>query len=1742
MPISAPKIPDGLPELMRGLAKSVIKENPENLYVHAAEYFENLIRERDGELERGYQTFNAYQVYADYKEKSREKLGLGGKTGEGSSISDGEEGDESGSGGSGTKSRGRRRARRARKQSSREKDNPVPTVAEKPPISEAGEVQKLNSLSEESAPVSVVEQEVVKVHYNPPEAAPSARVVSAQSVEAAQAVSNVLDDEQILDSDSGTGGKETGDEELVEGNGDDVGTAPSTAEITEPGGPLVEENGAMALQDMETCFMHANVDDLLEKHSEDPTAGDDDSKGATDVGNVPTGEDIPEGPQAAVDSNVTLNAPESVKQDVFEVDEQAPTKEIVAEVEKSKTESDNVAPLDENTTAKEEVDVGEIMPERTDPTAVKVERSKSSDSEANILTDNVDDGCTKAGDETKEVPQPDEKADQIAATQSEQAVSKVVTGEPESETKLPTKDASLEKSNDEKTQIESPTKDESDKETDAKSDIEQDDKKTEEIVSEVEPQPVVKQISLVSRVALDDDEAEEEAENKIEPQTTEGNNIDEVDKGNDENNKKLSDENTVESNGDNIQIVDEVKEEKGMVEQTPSNDKLIPSDSVDPQTASSDEGKKAVEESLTKMNDQPTEDSATSQKTEENEGEEQAVAEVNASYDASSSAIESDKQIVQDVTNDMLEPVVESKENVSDKPITEVDDSKGVESKTSEDPDPQPNLFQETADSVSDKPITEVDDSKGAESKTLKDLDHQPNLSQEKVNPIEGHDSEEISASKEDSGDVSDLSATEIGAQAPEKVNTELASANGDDSNPSSDGKDDQPEAHSVDQGEQHSLEKESMPLTDNKDAEEHPHDTESSDKPSEKVEPTAASLQISSDEKALEVEKQAEPQASEKSPENAESVAAVSDSVEKGKDSEESTEDMPDVMKSDEEKDLKAPEEPLTLESVVMDNMPQFLAGGTGDEGNNGEENVGEKSLSSSKESTDKDNGVEVLPKGSTTESNPEEGGTPAEVEASQQQDVADTASSEALAEVEPSVKKSDDAPVGTTEEPMTPSTSKVESDSKEVIDKSDDVSEGSKEEAVKESAAEQSGDLKEIVGKSADTPIGSTEETAKGSVAEQESDLKEVIEEPCVKREKREASMEEVIEEPCVKREVTPTKTTRPDNDDAGGGKQVEELEEIKKVDLSQLSKDSAEALFYSLKKSELENQEPDGSPEAAAPGAGSQESNADEDDKDVVVAEEPPEMVTEEATTKRTFTDDFLDEAPITETQPADAGGSSDGVQQDRMEPQALTARSSSEAAEQEDEFNPMVMVSMRSKQFQEQLHSRVADGEPGDEEPTEKEPTTTRPLMRRCMTEMTGLQRYDTLADDDPVDPRRYDPDYVEEEDQFDGYYIGHIKNKILASSVSVADSDYFDPTQSSEEPVDENNVRTALETIASTDTESTIASQATIQQATAGKRSYLRKHSQNTSSNIPYASFGNAAIDKSLDEFIEREEQNKQDEAMAEAATKIQRSYRTHKKRLLRDYHSTMRTFTEDLSAESGEEYPSNVIQIKLDQKRLGSGRALPSIGDGGEESDSTPVNQQQPPHHQPLGTVKRPMYSLNIDDYDTVARRMTLTRGVALQRNSTPEDDSGKSTNASTDRKPSSLNSVPTPESAPASSGSGEGQLARTSSEEKSDPLKTEEPTAGSSGEQDHKEGHSSSRSRPQRTAPAATGRDPEHGPLPKNRTAIAPLDVQSLLLIARQRTMPVQMDSSVIRVLPKHMRKRISSAGMPNGGGKRKL
>lgn len=69
---SIPKIPDGMVELMKNLVKSVLKEQPENIYLFAAEYFENLVLKRDGSLDKEYSVFRKYE---EELERRRDKEG-----------------------------------------------------------------------------------------------------------------------------------------------------------------------------------------------------------------------------------------------------------------------------------------------------------------------------------------------------------------------------------------------------------------------------------------------------------------------------------------------------------------------------------------------------------------------------------------------------------------------------------------------------------------------------------------------------------------------------------------------------------------------------------------------------------------------------------------------------------------------------------------------------------------------------------------------------------------------------------------------------------------------------------------------------------------------------------------------------------------------------------------------------------------------------------------------------------------------------------------------------------------------------------------------------------------------------------------------------------------------------------------------------------------------------------------------------------------------------------------------------------------------------------------------------------------------------------------------------------------------------------------------------------------------------------------------------------------------------------
>lgn len=69
MVIETPPIPNDMVDLMKALAKQVIKEKPENIYEFSARFFEDLLVKRDGSLDKGYGKFRRYEKYCAIMEK-----------------------------------------------------------------------------------------------------------------------------------------------------------------------------------------------------------------------------------------------------------------------------------------------------------------------------------------------------------------------------------------------------------------------------------------------------------------------------------------------------------------------------------------------------------------------------------------------------------------------------------------------------------------------------------------------------------------------------------------------------------------------------------------------------------------------------------------------------------------------------------------------------------------------------------------------------------------------------------------------------------------------------------------------------------------------------------------------------------------------------------------------------------------------------------------------------------------------------------------------------------------------------------------------------------------------------------------------------------------------------------------------------------------------------------------------------------------------------------------------------------------------------------------------------------------------------------------------------------------------------------------------------------------------------------------------------------------------------------------
>ncbi|CAD7084177.1 unnamed protein product [Hermetia illucens] len=314
----------------------------------------------------------------------------------------------------------------------------------------------------------------------------------------------------------------------------------------------------------------------------------------------------------------------------------------------------------------------------------------------------------------------------------------------------------------------------------------------------------------------------------------------------------------------------------------------------------------------------------------------------------------------------------------------------------------------------------------------------------------------------------------------------------------------------------------------------------------------------------------------------------------------------------------------------------------------------------------------------------------------------------------------------------------------------------------------------------------------------------------------------------------------------------------------------------------------------------------------------------------------------------------------------------------------------------------------------------------------------------------------------------------IRRNMLAYSMSEADSDYCEPGERTNALFNDFNISTAFETTPSTDTDSTIISAVTKIQA--GARGFLTRRRLRRAS-VATTSFPERKPSFGNDAIGESLEDFIGEE---DAAKRIQKSFRRYRNRKTRQSAPSLRNnVTEESSSKSSnssDEKVMKIIDVKLEHK--------PSAPKGNQEEGKINESDQRndlgkiESRETTLSEEKKQEPGMSLDGLNLAARRMTLQRGDAVQSNSTGEDES--------------------------SSTSGNGSEERADINQSS---KKQLPRAKSSG----------------------TERAEKKKPEPRN-------DVERIKRFGtRQRTMPVQIDFEILRVLPKHLRKRIQSAEHQN-------
>lgn len=402
-------------------------------------------------------------------------------------------------------------------------------------------------------------------------------------------------------------------------------------------------------------------------------------------------------------------------------------------------------------------------------------------------------------------------------------------------------------------------------------------------------------------------------------------------------------------------------------------------------------------------------------------------------------------------------------------------------------------------------------------------------------------------------------------------------------------------------------------------------------------------------------------------------------------------------------------------------------------------------------------------------------------------------------------------------------------------------------------------------------------------------------------------------------------------------------EDVSEIENFDLSSCGEDSLEAMYYIIRKNEIlldkmhkvdgdPEDDPDNSrpifPEKSTESLNTfvREVSGQRSIKSFQSTESSDDVVVKNISTGNESLNEFLEK---------EWEGEEEAMLISNVDNQSFGGHSATE-----DEYLNPILASMRQN---ENLLNR---------------------MHAKALSMSDAIDRDDSSALD------------FEENDTFnelpiDDMRLGNIQQKMLASSMSEADSDYFERNDKSKKMVrDDFNISTALDHVpGSTDSESTIESAATKIQAGA-KGFYIQKRVRRSTS-VPEkrSSIGNNNIDKSLDDLVQQHEQYEMDA-----------------------------TFDED-SGENGIDI-LGITEVKVEQRRSYITTGITEINESDEQYENIIVSRNfEEQQTDSMDVVIHDQFLLatpQTEEYSTAQRRMTLQRGDALQRTSTPEEGTSR--------------------------------------------------------------------------------------------------------------------------------------------------